>query len=80
MSVPIAFMASETEVAQAALGRLVARYGSVAPEAAGVIVALGGNDYGLAAAISIIIFIIVGAVTVFNFRYTGQLEEVSENV
>jgi ABC-type sugar transport system permease subunit len=39
-----------------------------------------GNDYGLAAAISIIIFIIVGAVTVFNFRYTGQLEEVSENV
>jgi ABC-type sugar transport system permease subunit len=39
-----------------------------------------GNDYGLAAAISIIIFIIVGAVTIFNFRYTGQLEEVSENV
>ena len=39
-----------------------------------------GNDYGLAAAVSIIIFIIVGAVTIFNFRYTGQLEEVSENV
>jgi ABC-type sugar transport system permease subunit len=39
-----------------------------------------GNDYGLAAAISIIIFIIVAAVTIFNFRYTGQLEEVSENV
>jgi len=39
-----------------------------------------GSDYGLAAAISIIIFIIVGLVTIFNFRYTGQLEEVSENV
>jgi ABC-type sugar transport system permease subunit len=39
-----------------------------------------GNDYGLAAAISIIIFIIVGLVTIFNFRYTGQLEEISENV
>ncbi len=39
-----------------------------------------GNDYGLAAAISIIIFFIVGAITIFNFRYTGQLEEVSENV
>ncbi|MFZ2488384.1 MAG: ABC transporter permease subunit [Anaerolineae bacterium] len=39
-----------------------------------------GNDYGLAAAISIIIFLIVGAITIFNFRYTGQLEEVSENV
>ena len=39
-----------------------------------------GNDYGLAAAISIIIFLIVGAVTVLNFRFTGQLEEVSENV
>jgi ABC-type sugar transport system permease subunit len=39
-----------------------------------------GNDYGLAAAISIIIFLIVAAVTIFNFRYTGQLEEVSENV
>ena len=39
-----------------------------------------GNDYGLAAAISILIFFIVGAITIFNFRYTGQLEEVSENV
>ncbi len=39
-----------------------------------------GNDYGLAAAISVIIFIIVATVTMFNFRYTGQLEEVSENV
>ncbi len=39
-----------------------------------------GNDYGLAAAISIIIFLIVAVITIFNFRYTGQLEEVSENV
>ncbi len=39
-----------------------------------------GNDYGLAAAISIIIFIIVAVITIFNFRFTGQLEEVSENV
>jgi ABC-type sugar transport system permease subunit len=39
-----------------------------------------GADYGLAAAISIIIFIIVAIVTLINFRYTGMLEEVSENV
>ena len=39
-----------------------------------------GNDYGLASAVSIIIFAIVALVTIFNFRYTGQLEEVSENV
>jgi maltose/maltodextrin transport system permease protein len=39
-----------------------------------------GSDYGLAAAISIIIFIIVATITIFNFRFTGQLEEVSENV
>ncbi len=39
-----------------------------------------GADYGLAAAISIVIFIIVGAITVMNFRFTGMLEEVSENV
>lgn len=39
-----------------------------------------GNDYGLAAAISIIIFIIVATITILNFRFTGQLEEVSENV
>ncbi len=39
-----------------------------------------GNDYGLAAAISIIIFAIVATVTILNFRFTGQLEEVSENV
>jgi len=37
----IAFMASETAVAQAALRALSARHGSVAPHAADVIVALG---------------------------------------
>lgn len=35
-----------------------------------------GNDYGLASAISLIIFIIVASITAFNFRYTRQLEEV----
>ncbi len=39
-----------------------------------------GADYGLAAAIAILIFIIVAAITLFNFRYTGMLEELSENV
>ena len=39
-----------------------------------------GADYGLAAAIAIVIFFIVAAITLFNFRYTGMLEEVSENV
>jgi ABC-type sugar transport system permease subunit len=39
-----------------------------------------GVDYGFAAAISIIIFIVVGAITLFQFRYTRMLEEVSENV
>ena len=39
-----------------------------------------GADFGLAAAIAIVIFVIVGAVTLANFRFTGMLEEVSENV
>lgn len=39
-----------------------------------------GADYGLASAIAILIFIVVAAITLFNFRYTGMLEEVSENV
>ena len=39
-----------------------------------------GVDYGFAAAISIVIFIIVGAITLFQFRYTRMWEEVSENV
>lgn len=39
-----------------------------------------GADFGLASAIAIVIFVIVGAITIANFRYTGMLEEVSENV
>ena len=39
-----------------------------------------GVDYGFAAAITIIIFLIVGAITLFQFRYTRMWEEVSENV
>ena len=39
-----------------------------------------GMDYGFAAAITIVIFLIVGAITLFQFRYTRMWEEVSENV
>jgi ABC-type sugar transport system permease subunit len=39
-----------------------------------------GVDYGFAAAITIIIFFIVGAITLIQFRYTRMWEEVSENV
>jgi arabinogalactan oligomer/maltooligosaccharide transport system permease protein len=39
-----------------------------------------GADYGLASAITIIIFLMVAAVTLLQFRFTRQLEEVSENV
>ena len=39
-----------------------------------------GVDYGFASAISIVIFFIVGAITLFQFRYTRMWEEVSENV
>ena len=39
-----------------------------------------GVDYGFAAAITIVIFVIVGAITLFQFRYTRMWEEVSENV
>jgi ABC-type sugar transport system permease subunit len=39
-----------------------------------------GVDYGFAAAITIIIFFIVGTITLFQFRYTRMWEEVSENV
>lgn len=39
-----------------------------------------GFDYGLASAVTIIIFFIVGAITLFQFRYTQMWEEVSENV
>jgi len=38
-----------------------------------------GFDYGFAAAITIVIFLIVGAITLFQFRYTRMWEEVSEN-
>jgi ABC-type sugar transport system permease subunit len=39
-----------------------------------------GVQYGLASAISIIVFIIVGAITLFQYRFTNMWEEVSENV
>jgi arabinogalactan oligomer/maltooligosaccharide transport system permease protein len=39
-----------------------------------------GVNYGFAAAITIIIFFIVGTITLFQFRYTRMWEEVSENV
>lgn len=39
-----------------------------------------GFDYGLASAVTIIIFFIVGAITLFQFRFTQMWEEVSENV
>ena len=35
-----------------------------------------GADYGLASAIALFIFILVAAMTMFNFRFTRQLEEV----
>lgn len=40
----------------------------------------GSSYYGLAAAVSIIIFLIIGTISAINFRYTGALEELSENV
>ncbi len=39
-----------------------------------------GVDYGFASAITIVIFFIVAALTLFQFRYTRMWEEVSENV
>jgi ABC-type sugar transport system permease subunit len=39
-----------------------------------------GVNYGFASAITIIIFLIVGAITLFQFRYTRMWEEVSKNV
>ena len=39
-----------------------------------------GADYGLASAITIVIFMIVAAITLFQFRYTKMWEEVGENV
>ncbi|MEM6727695.1 MAG: NAD kinase [Pseudomonadota bacterium] len=43
----IAFLASEVEVAQAALDALTARHGTVAPEEAELVVALGGDGFML---------------------------------
>ena len=39
-----------------------------------------GVNYGFASAITIIIFVIVGIITLFQFRFTNMWEEVSENV
>jgi ABC-type sugar transport system permease subunit len=39
-----------------------------------------GTDYGFASAIAVLIFFIIGALTAFNFRLTGRLEQVSEHV
>jgi ABC-type sugar transport system permease subunit len=39
-----------------------------------------GVNFGFAAAITIIIFFIVGAITLFQYRYTRMWEEVSQNV
>ena len=39
-----------------------------------------GVDYGFAAAITIVIFFIVGTLTILQFRFTNMWEEVSENV
>lgn len=47
MASRIAFLASETEIAQGALERLSARYGNAAPGEAEVIVALGGDGFML---------------------------------
>ena len=42
----------------------------------------GGRDfqYGLASAITIVIFIAVAVITLFQFRYTKMWEEAGENV
>jgi ABC-type sugar transport system permease subunit len=39
-----------------------------------------GKEYGLGAAITIIIFFVVAIITLFQFRYTKMWEEVGENV
>jgi ABC-type sugar transport system permease subunit len=39
-----------------------------------------GADYGYAAAITIVIFFIVAAITLFQYRFMGTWEEISENV
>ncbi len=39
-----------------------------------------GADYGYAAAITIVIFLVVATITLFQYRFMGRWEEVSENV
>ena len=39
-----------------------------------------GGDYGYAAAITIIIFLVLAAITLFQFRYARMWERISENV
>jgi maltose/maltodextrin transport system permease protein len=39
-----------------------------------------GVQYGLASAISLVLFFIVGSITLFQYRFTNMWEEVSENV
>jgi ABC-type sugar transport system permease subunit len=39
-----------------------------------------GVNYGFASAITIVIFLIVSIITLFQFRFTNMWEEVSENV
>jgi ABC-type sugar transport system permease subunit len=39
-----------------------------------------GNQWGLASAVSLIIFIIVVIISAISFRYTRALEEISKNV
>lgn len=39
-----------------------------------------GADYGFAAAISVIIFLIIGTISAINFRFTGYLERMSEGL
>lgn len=40
----------------------------------------GGTLYGFAAAVSVIIFALIGTISGLNFRWTGALEEMGENV
>jgi arabinogalactan oligomer/maltooligosaccharide transport system permease protein len=39
-----------------------------------------GSDYGYAAAITFVIFLVVASITLFQYRFMGRWEEVSENV
>jgi arabinogalactan oligomer / maltooligosaccharide transport system permease protein len=39
-----------------------------------------GSDYGYAAAITIVIFLIVASIMLFQYRFLGKWEEISENV